>query len=158
MEFKYAGITAIIALALYIAWSIKKFGENRIRFNCAMLDFITYIKNQIEFFCTPTEEIIDSYSEGFLFDCGFLGDIEGNDWTRAVEKSKYIDDNSKNIIFGFSKKLGKTTKEEQISNCEYAIAALDKQIDSCRADVIGKYKAYSSLAVICGFMIVILLI
>lgn len=158
MEIKYAGLTAIIALSLYIAYSIKKYAENRIRFNCAMLEFITYIKNQIEYFCTPTEDIIESYSEGFLFECGFLGDLCGNDWKKAIENSKYIDENSKNIIFGFSNKLGRSAKEEQISNCEYAISALDKQIDLCRAEVIGKYKAYSSLALICGFMIVILLI
>lgn len=158
MELKYAGLSAIIALALYIAIYIKKYGENKLSFYSAMLDFVNHIKNQIEYFCTPTEEIINSYSDGFLFECGFLGEIEGSDWKSAIDKSKYIDDESKGILSIFSKKLGKSAKEEQIANCDYTIMALDKKIQTCKEDVIGKYKAYSSLAVVCGFMIVILLI
>lgn len=155
---KYIGICLIIGASLYISYCIKRFGENKINCYCAICDLIEYIKDQIEYFCTPTEGLIGSYSNDFLYKSGFLRNLEKNDWKKAIENDQYLDQYSKTVLEDFSKKLGKSSREQQIANCEYVISALSRKYEICKEDVSKRFKAYSTLAVIVGFMFVILVI
>lgn len=158
MYSKYIGICMVIGISLYASYCIKRQGENRIQCYSAICDMIEYIKNQIEYFCTPTEDLMRTYSNEFLEKSGFIRDLERNDWSVAIENNKYIDEHSKTVLEDFSRKLGKSSKEQQIANCEYAIAALSKKYEVCKDEIPKRIKAYSTLAVIVGFMIIIMVI
>lgn len=158
MEIKYLGLTTILGISLYIAVRIRKYAADRIRFFTSIYGFIAYIRNQIEYFCTPTEEFIDSFSDDFLEGCGFLSSIEGNSWDEAIRKCRYIDRSNAAVLLDFSSRLGKTGSDEQLANCEYTMEEIKKTIEVCRCDADTRYKAYSALTVIIGFMLVIALI
>ncbi len=158
MSYKLISYVIIIGISLYIANAIKKQGEGKIFFCQAMIDFITYIKSQISYFCTPTKELIDGYNNDILEKCGFLSMIKANDWSTAISHSKMLDSRGKSILVAFSSKLGKTSADEQIENCDFAIESLNAILSEYKAEIPKKYKAYSSLAVIVGLMILILLV
>ena len=158
MEYKYIGLSLVIAVALYLAVMIKRYAENKERFYIAIYAFIGYIKNQIEYFCTPTYEFIEGYTDPFLEDCGFLRALEGNRWDRAVAECRYTDEQTKKLLLDFGTRLGRSHRDEQIANCEYTMDRVNEKLELCRNEKRGKYKAYSSLVIILGFMIVILLI
>ena len=142
----------IIALSdLYIAFSIRKYGTDKIKFHITLLDFITYARQQIVFFCAPTNKIINGYGDRLLRDSGFFDDggIDGN---------IYLDTRGKKLMNDFFGKFGKSSVEDQVANCDYTIDGINNLLDEYKNDIQKKYKAYSILTVILGAMVIVLLI
>ena len=161
MQLKYIFIILVLGLSFYIAFYIKKRGEQKILLNEAICDFIEYIKNQIEFFCTPTDEIIANYESPILERYEFLTLIDENDWEKALYESKasvLLDKRTTVILDAFSKKLGKSSAQEQISNCDYTLRELRKELEIQKNEVPKKSKAFSAITVVFGFMAVIIIL
>lgn len=161
MQLKYIFIILVLGLSFYIAFYIKKRGEQKILLNEAICDFIEYIKNQIEFFCTPTDEIIANYESPVLERYEFLTLIDENDWEKALYESKasvLLDKRTTVILDAFSKKLGKSSAQEQISNCDYTLRELRKELEIQKNEVPKKSKAFSAITVVFGFMAVIIIL
>lgn len=161
MELKYLAIAVVLGISFYVAYYIKKRGEEKLQFNEALCDFIEYIKNQIEFFCTPTDEIVANYDSPILEKYEFLTLIDENDWEKAIYESKasaLLDKRTVSLLDAFSKKLGTTTASEQIANCEYTLSELKKALETQKDEVPKKSKAFSAISVVSGFMAVILIL
>ena len=45
MEFKFIAISMIIGISLYIAYVIKKHGNDKLRYCYSLIDLIAYIRN-----------------------------------------------------------------------------------------------------------------
>ena len=149
--YRCAAIAVCAAIALYIAFSIRKYAADRIEFHTAVVDFIAYVKQQITYFCAPTNKIIEGYSSPvFEKNSIFAPD--------SIDNNIYLDDRGKKIIHDFFARLGRCTAEEQVSNCDYTITQLNMLISEYRDDMNKRYKAYSGMAVIVGLMLIILLL
>ena len=158
MEFRYLASALIVVISVYIAYQIQRYGANKIGFYHALVEFVSYIKNQILYFRTPTDKIISEFNSSVLERYGFLSLVEKGDWRSAAETNGFLDPDTKELMYKFGSKLGKSTAEDQIANCDYTLDVLNKYLSEYKTEIPKKYKAYSSLAVIFGFMILILLI
>ena len=151
MGYRYTAILIISVIAVYTAFCIRRFGRERISFHVAVIDFITYVKQQINYFCTPTNKLIDNYSDKRIVDSGVF-DKEG------IDTNIYLDARGKKLLKDFFAKLGKSSADDQIANCDYTIQALNSLLSEYKADIPKKYKVYSTLTLIAGAMLLILLI
>ncbi|MBR5514619.1 MAG: stage III sporulation protein AB [Clostridia bacterium] len=161
MELKYVAVTVILLLSFYIAYYIKHRGEEKLLLYEALYDFIEYIKYQIEFFCTPTDEMIANYDNPILEKYEFLVLLDNNDWSRAIHESKassLLDKRIVSVLEAFSSKLGTSSGDEQTANCEYTLCELKKVLDTGRQELPKKLKAFSAISVISGFMAIILIL
>lgn len=161
MGYKYLIIIVVLAMSVYIAAYIKRLNDNKIEVYEGIIDFLEYIKSQIEYFCTPTEEIIKNYENLILNKYGFLEALEMTNWEKALTQtnmSPYLDNTTVTLLKRFSGTFGKTSSQEQISNCEYTLAQLNNELIKLKQDSPQKTKAYSSLTVISGLMIILLIL
>ena len=148
--YKYTAIIIIILLTLYVAFELKKYGRDKISFHMEIIDFITYVRQQISFFCTPTKQILEGYRETEIGNGGFF-DADG------IDRNIYLDERGKRLMKEFITNFGKSSSEDQIANCNYTIEAMELLISEYKKELPEKYKAYSTLTWVVGAMVVILL-
>lgn len=126
----------------------------------SMLDFMNYIKNQIEYFNTPINDIYSAYENtgNALRDLVF--DISVSGWTYALQKKQdlYLPDDIIQKLSQFGSHLGKSTKEDQLTHCNYYIRLLEDQYEKLEKEVPQKTKVSLALGLSCGLMLIILLI
>lgn len=151
MGYKQTAILIIIALTLYIALVIENYGRDKVNFHISVIDFITYVKQQIKFFCTPTDKIIAGYRENSQLDIGFFE-------SGGIDSNIYLDTRGKKLLNEFFSRLGKSSAEDQIASCDYTITSIKALLDEYKEEVQKKYKAYSVMALISGAMLIILLL
>ena len=150
-RYRYAVLFIILVLTLYISFFIKKYGRDKISFHADVIDFITYVKRQITFFCTPTDKIISGYA--------FPGRQDGGIFEEGgIDKNVYLDERGKKLLKDFFSKLGRSSAEDQTANCDYTIDALNSLLDEYEEELPKKYKAYSTLVLIAGAMLMVLLL
>ncbi len=149
--YKNAALLIIILLTFYIAISIRKYGRDKIYFHIEVIDFITYVRQQIIYFCAPTSKIISGYSGKDLKNSGIFD--EG-----GIDRNIYLDERGKKLLKDYLSKLGKSSAEDQVANCDYTIDGMNSLLNEYKEDVQKKYKAYSTLVFIAGAMVMILLI
>ncbi len=151
MRYRYTAFLLIILLTFYIAIAIRKYGKDKISFHVAVIDFISYVKQQITFFCTPTNKIMSDYSQSDIKNSGLFD--EG-----GIDRNIYLDERGKKLLTEFFSKFGKSSAEDQIANCDYTLDSLKSLLAEYKEDLPKKYKAYSTLTFIIGAMLIILLL
>lgn len=149
--YRYTAILLILILAFYIALNIRKYGKDKIIFHIDIIDFITYVKQQITFFCTPTNKILEEYSDSKLYRSGIFED-------GGVDANIYLDERGKKLLKDYFSKFGKSSAEDQISNCDYTIEQMNDLLNEYKEEIPKKYKAYSTLAFVVSSMLIILLL
>ncbi len=150
-EYRYTVSAVILFCSVYIASRISKYGKDKICFHVTVIEFITYVRQQISFFCTPTNKIIAEYPDSALQSSGIFD-------KGGVDRNIYLDERGKKLLKDFLFRLGKSNVEDQIANCNYAIDGMRALLDEYKEEIPKKYKAYSTMAFIIGGMLVILLL
>lgn len=151
MRYKYLAFIIIFFLSGYISFRIRKYSNDKIKFHVALIDFITHIRQQITFYCTPTDRIIKEYHDPAIGDCSLL--MEGK-----TINNIYTDERGRKVLNDFFKRLGKSAVEGQIANCDYALSSISTLLSEYIDEKDKKYKAYSMLSLIIGGLLIILLI
>lgn len=161
MLLKYCAIAVILFLAFYISYLIKKKYSERVQLLEELCLLTEYIGNQIEYYCTPTEEILRSYHSIYLENKGFLplkADENWRDKLKECDLADNIDNTVMEQIYSFSVKLGRSCSDDQLSNCRFTVGLLTAKLEKDRSDIPKRAKAYSALCVVSAFMAVILII
>ena len=151
----------ILFLSFYISYIIRKNSRERIQILEELCLLCEYIENQIEYYCTPTEEILSSYHSVYLEERGFLpirGDECWRDKLAGCGLAEYLDASVLGQISTFSDKLGRSCSEDQIANCRHITELLSRRLDKDRSDIPRRARAYSALCLVSAFMTVILII
>ena len=138
-------------LAFYISYCLRKYGREKIEFHISVIDFVNYVKQQITFFCTPTNKIIEGYADSWLYKSGLFDD-------GGVDRNVYLDERGKKLLKEYFLKLGKSSAEDQIANCDYVIEAMNILLDEYKEQIPKRYKAYSTLTFVIAAMMIILLL
>ncbi len=138
-------------LAFYISYCLRKYGREKIEFHISVIDFVNYVKQQITFFCTPTNKIIEGYADNGLYKSGLFDD-------GGVDRNVYLDERGKKLLKEYFLKLGKSSAEDQIANCDYVIEAMNILLDEYKEQIPKRYKAYSTLTFVIAAMMIILLL
>lgn len=161
LQLKYSAIILLLSVSFYIAFNIKKKGKNKLKVLSSLVRLIEYIKEQIEYFCTPTEEIFRHYDDSTLAEFGLMPILDTDDMIKKLDKllaDNLLDTENRELLLSFCKKLGRCTQDEQIANCEYTLSRLCKSLEETIARLPKKTGVYSALTVVCGFMAAVILL
>ena len=125
-----------------------------------MLDFMYYIKNQIEYFNMPLNEIYSSFEEQSRFSSSLVKDISTKGWTHALRKQKklLLPSPCISIINDFGNTLGKTERKDQLEKCDYYIKEFEQEYENLKEVMPKKTKTSFALCIYVGLMIIILFI
>lgn len=123
-----------------------------------MLDFMYYIKQQIEYFNTPLSEIYSSFDNQNQLFSSLIKDISLNGWTVALKNKKeiFVPQKCLSIITDFGNTLGKTGKKDQLEKCDYYIKEFEQEYEFLKESTPQKTKTSFALYVYVGLMIIIL--
>ncbi len=151
MNYRLIAYVIILLVSGYVSFSIRRYGNGKVKFHMAVIDLITHIRQQITFYCMPTDRIINGYNDPVIGDIKEFVKSNG-------DCSIYTDERGRKILYEFFTRLGKTSTDDQIANCDYAISSLNGLLVGYIEEKDKKYKAYSGLAFVIGAMLVIILI
>ncbi len=126
----------------------------------AILDFLRYIRMQIDCFRTPRGELFGKYQNKCLLENGFLealtreGTIEG-----ALQEAHGLWEREDCLVLQcFDRELGDRYLEEQLASCDYYIALWETRVGAVKEGLGNRIKLKRTLALSLGALIWILLI
>lgn len=156
--FKYIGLAVLFLSAVYIGQITAGIYKSAIRQIESFILFIKYIKSQIEYYNTPYPEIYNKFTNDTLEKCGFINRIRAGDWRSAISGTSFnFDDNTKELLLNFGNEIGKSHKDDQINNCKYIIEQLEIHYITYKSELPKKIKLCTSLSMMAGLSIVIIL-
>ena len=141
------------------AFSSHKTKTALIQLRC-MIDFMNYIKNQIEYFNTPISDIYTSYEKNNNMLDELVLNISVSGWNSALQNTQklFLSNDTIQKLEQFGSYLGKSNKDEQLTHCNYYIKLLEDEYDKLEKDAPQKTKVSLALGLSCGLMLIILLI
>ena len=123
MLFKVIGASMVLAAAAFYAEKILSGDKKRIDHLDAVIDLITYIKNQIDLYAMPLEKIYKSVDRDKLK--RLCLDSPPKDFYEVIDNQELIfDGDIKRELSEFSSSLGKGYREMQLKLCERTLSRL----------------------------------
>lgn len=148
---KLIGSVFIIFASVVSSYFYEKTLKENMKNTDELYDLINYIKINIEYFSTPINEILISYSYNSIF----IQELIGKSNLKVLN---FLDSNTKSNLNSFFNELGKGYKKEQIALCEYNLKILDALREKMKMEFSNKSKLFRSLSLFSGIGCVILLI
>ena len=145
---KIAGSILIILSSITVTFFYEKRLKEQINTLKLLFDFFEYVKNQIEYFSLPLNDIYSKYTSSN----SCISDIING------KKVDCLSDEINSNILNLMSVLGKGFKGEQIKNLEYVNVCLDKEIKKYEKEYNQKVKVFRAMALFVGCCTVILLV
>ena len=156
---KYIGLAVLFFISVYIGQIISGTYKTSVKQIEAFIQFIKYIKSQVEYYGTPYPEIFSKYTNIPLEQCGFIQRLRNGDWNTALDDTVFgFDNNIKEILYNFGRDLGKKMRDDEINNCDYTIEQLRIHYNTLKSDLPKKNKLCTSLSLMAGLSMIIILI
>ncbi len=135
----------------------------------AFLSLFEYIKNQVNFFLTPTKVMYRNFENKVLEECGFLPALRSHEndevyhdiWRSALASSQrnlHLTEKQRTLMADFGECIGKTSGEMQASSFDYYIAELRAEIGKEKEEGEKNAKLYRTLFLAAGACAAILII
>lgn len=135
----------------------------------AFAEIFVYIKNQVDYFLTPTKKIYSNISNEMLEKKGFLpslrshenDEVYSNVWRLSFESVRnafHLSEKQETIIFGFGDSIGKASDKIQTNSFDYYIAELNGEISKQKKETAKNVKLYRTLGMTAGALAAILII
>lgn len=161
MTVKYIGMALVLIFTTLVGNGLAIAEKRRIEQSEALRALIAHITREIECFKTPLDSIFSSFSNKILERIGFLDKVTEGSLKVALSGSENLfcfkEETCKKLL-GFADFLGKSDSADQISRCKYVLSLIDDDIKKSRDQYPKNRKMYSSLGVLFGIMIIILLV
>lgn len=163
MILKAGGV--IVVFAACVAAGLMKSAslEKRVRELEAFLSALSLISNEIRYFATPTEDIIEKLDSSKEFKNLYIFNYCKNNfktsrdfsraWSDALLQSKQklsLDDGDYEALTFFGSIFGTTDTEGQMANCERYKNLLQQRLDCAREDKSKRGRMYTSFGVLAG--------
>lgn len=157
---KVIGASIITITALFSYSEIIKFQKKRIKQINAFIDLIDYIKNQVECFLLPLDQILDRCDKNLLNNCGINSKrSKYKNMDELIESANfYCDDEVIELLNQFSDSFGKAYLHEQLRSCEYFRNELIKIRNKNQEKDAKNQKIQLAVFLSASFSIIILLI
>lgn len=157
--YKAIGAGCILGSALTLYFEMQRYQTKRIEQLEAFLSLVEYIKNQIECYLLPIDEILLSCDESLLIKCGAEQDAKFRDLYELVCAIKIFgDEDAELMIASFSKDFGTQYRREQIKSCDLFCDGLRAEIEKLKDKNIKERKVRLALCLCISFSIVLMLI
>lgn len=161
MNIKYIGLFLIFIVCTFFGSGLALAEKKRIERSDALRALIAHISREIECFRTPLENIYSSFSSEVLEKNAFLQKVRVSGLECALEgemSTFCFDEKSFAALVNFAEFLGKSEYSDQTARCKYILSVLDEDLKIKRENYPKNRKMYSSLGILAGIMIVILLL
>ena len=161
MNIKYIGLFLIFIVCTFFGSGLALAEKRRIEQGEALRALIMHISREIECFRTPLENIYSSFSSETLEKNGFLQKVRTEGFKSTLEGERSIfcfGEKSFGALLNFAEFLGKSEYSDQSARCKYILSVLDEELKTKREAYPKNRKMYSSLGILAGIMIVILLL
>lgn len=127
----------------------------------AFLEFFEYIKNQVNYFLTPTKVMYRCFSSEILEECGFLPALRSHEddeiyrdvWRislQSCEKNLRITKKQKSLILEFGDCIGKSNGDIQTASFDYYISEMRAQVETEKQEGAKNAKLYRTLGITAG--------
>ena len=157
---KVIGASIITITALFSYSNIIKFQKKRIKQMNAFIDLIDYIKNQVECFLLPLDQILRTCDKNLLNNCGF--NLKHSNYKNMKEliasANFYCEEEVIELLNQFADTFGKVYLSEQIRSCEYFKNELIKIRNKNQEKDTKNQKIQLAVFLSASFSIIILLI
>lgn len=139
-------------------------------FECeAFLELFEYVKNQVNYFLTPTKVIYRNFSNDLLEKNGFLPTLRSHEddevycdiWRISFESCRsafHLSEKQCAMVLGFGECIGKTSGQIQTNSFDYYISELNGEILKQRTETTKNVKLYRTLGMTAGALAAILII
>ena len=165
---KYFILIVILCASTGIGLLVSKKYKDRVIELREFRNALNILENKIKFTYEPLQEIFDQMSENLIENVANifkktksnLRKMETQEaWNDAIEECKLnLNSEDISIIKNFSKLLGKTDVEGQISEIKLTSSFIDTQIEKAEKEKEKNEKLYKTLGTVVGLEIVIILI
>lgn len=157
---KLAGGSTIILATLIFYLEIQGFHKKEIKQLDAFINLIDYIKNQIECYLLPFDDIIRFCDSSLLTECGItLNMLKANNLKEIISQvDYYFDEAAIELIYDFAEKFGHTYSKEQVASCEHCKNLLTKIKEKMIENENKNQKMRLALSLCVSFSIIILLL
>lgn len=145
---KIIGSLCILFSSIFASYYYEKSLKCKIKKCEEIIDFLSYIKFQIEYFSTPINIIFEKYDNK----TEFINCLIEN------QKIKAINQEADTKINDFFKAIGKGFKKDQLTLCDYTLKLLNEDLTKLKNEYPKKTKVFRSMSLFFGFCTIILLI
>ncbi len=147
---KILGSILILASSVLASYYYEKSYKSKIITCEEIIDFISFIRTQIDYFSYPVDVIYQKYDKK----------------TETIEyltqnkdgKKMLIDTSTDKKISEFFSSIGMGFKKEQLCLCEYNLELLNKKLEALKREYPNKIKVFRSMSLFIGICTVILFI
>lgn len=158
---KYIGLFLIFVCCTAVGVSAAGSVSRSLSLCEGMLRFVRHIRNQVSYYRSPIRDICTSFENEAFRRSGFDRLISERGFSSALEEMQgalSMEEDAYSALQSFAKRLGSLSYEEQISDCDYMARALEDAISKKRESMHAKRQIYSSLGLLGGAMVVLILI
>ncbi len=155
---KIFGLSLIFVCSVGIGVYISRIQKKVLEQAKEILDFMIYIKQQIEYFNMPLNEIYSSFENQNQIFSSLVNEISANGWNISLKNKNNIilPDNCISILNNFGNMLGKSEKKDQLQKCNYYIREFELEYEKLKQNIPQKTKASFALSIYIGLMIIII--
>lgn len=160
MDIKYIGVFAVFIACSALGFCLAGNEGKRVKNNDALISLIKHIRRKALYYRSAQSDIFESFESDLLEKNGFLDLLRKKGLYDAVESTKCfeLDDGCERALLSFASEMGTLPIVELVSSCDALIDELCENQARLSADSPARQKAYSSLGMLFGIMIVILLV
>lgn len=125
----------------------------------AFLDFLRYIRTQIDCYRRPRADLFAAYGNAVLEETGFLPKLRaGGGFAEGFAASRsLLDGQTRELLIAFDRELGSSYTGEQLHACDFYIARLTEGETRIREESPARRKLHRTVTA-CGGMLVFLLL
>lgn len=145
---KIFGSILILFSSVLTSYYYEKSLKKKIKICEDGIDFISYVKVQIEYFSNPINVIFENYN--------LNTDIK--ELLENKKNHKIFGNELDKNLYDFFTSIGKGFKKEQLSLCDYTLTSLNSELLKMKSDYPSKSKVFRSLSMFFGICAIILLI
>ena len=148
------------ACACCIGFVKAREAKKELIFTDNLLDLFKHIRNNIEYFNLPLDEIFNSYSPKHKIFGSFFEQIKVCGWSDVIARKEYnyISAKTFRLIAEYGNELGKSDKDNQLKLSGFYIDELTEIYNELSQRVPQKMRVYISLGFYTGILIIILFI
>ena len=123
----------------------------------ALIKFLRYIRNQVDFYALPASEILEDCENELFLGCGLYNIPKELSFEKLADECDIYDKESEKIVKEFFCGFGRCYREEQIRECERCIASLEERRAELFMQLPKKKKINNTLCIASALCLGILL-
>lgn len=158
---KYVGLFVIFVCCTAAGMSAAGSVTRSLSLCEGMLRFVRHIRSQVSYYRAPVGEICTSFENDAFERTGLDRLIAERGFPAALEEMQgalSMEEDAYHALQAFAKRLGSLSYDEQIADCDYIAKTLEDAILKKRESIHAKRQIYSSLGLLGGAMVVLILL